>query len=341
MTMRLRSPAWLHFCLLGALLFGAARLLSRAQPPAPPRAPIVVDEPRITGLAVAYARQTGAPPTRAQLDGLIASTVDDDLLVAEAHVAGLDRGDRSVRLRLVEKMRAVSEDPTLDDDALERAARNLGLDDDLVIRRILASKMRLLLGRDDGAAPPADDELREWLASHRQDWELPPSLSLTQVYVSARVHGSRLWHDGNALSAWLRRHNASPALAATRSDPFVLGATLQARSRADLARQLSGSFADAVMALPVGQWSAPIASPFGLHLVRVDERRPPALPALDAVRRRVRIAVDQARASARLQTGLARLHQVYEVRVDEAAIPAALQRAALAPAQLASFGVAP
>ena len=49
----------------------------------------------------------------------------------------------------------------------------------------------------------------------------------------------------------------------------MLGARLNHQSQADLTRDFGADFAHAVAALPVGVWSAPIASAQGLHLVRV------------------------------------------------------------------------
>jgi hypothetical protein len=326
-----------HFVVLGALLYGGTRVATRTYTPAVARTPVVVDAARIEELATGYARQAGKPPTRAQLEGLITQAVDDDLLYREARVTGLDVGDRSVRLRLVQKMRAVSDDPTLDDDALERAARTFGFDDDLVIRRMMAGKMRLVLVGSAHAAPPDDAELQAWLEAHRADYEMPATVSFTQVYLADGGHGKRLPGEAAALLGWLRAADPPAEIAAQRSDPFVLGPTMRARSAADLARLFGRSFADAVMALPPGRWSGPVASPYGLHLVRIDEQRPAALPPLLAVRRQLRLAVEEAHAVAELQAGLAKLRTLYEVRIDEPSIDAALASAARTPpAPLAS-----
>ena len=53
-------------------------------------------------------------------------------------------------------------------------------------------------------------------------------------------------------------------------------------------RQLAGvfgsEFAIAIVGLSVGEWSGPIASPFGLHLARVDQLEPERPSTLDEVR---------------------------------------------------------
>jgi hypothetical protein len=322
MTARIGRSPLLHFVVLGALLHGGARLLSPSEPAAMARTPIIFGEERIRQLAADYARETGTPPTPAQLEGLVEESVEEELLSGEARVARLDLGDRSVRLRLVQKMRALSDDPTLDEDQLVRAALTLGLDEDLVIRRLLAQKMRLLLAEDPHPSPPSDEELEGWLKTHAGDYTVPEAVSLTHLFLSTRRHGARLAAEAAAMAAWLRRANPLPARALARSDPFPLGSILPSRSRSALARQVGNAFADAVMALPVGRWSGPIASPFGLHLVYVDERRAAMVPPLDAVRRQVRLGLERSRATARLQAGLTAVRRRWDIRVDRAAIAA-------------------
>src|SRR5436305_811392 len=51
-----------------------------------------------------------------------------------------------------------------------------------------------------------------------------------------------------------------------------------------VARDFGRGFAGEVEAAPLGQWTGPIASSFGAHLVRVSVRTPAVLPELDAIR---------------------------------------------------------
>ena len=54
-----------------------------------------------------------------------------------------------------------------------------------------------------------------------------------------------------------------------------------------MTRDFGSEFAAGVGELPVGEWSGPIRSAFGLHLVIVDERMEPRDPEVDAVRRQL------------------------------------------------------
>ena len=68
--------------------------------------------------------------------------------------------------------------------------------------------------------------------------------------------------------------------------------------------------------MPPHSPSAPIASPFGWHLVFVHERRAGSLPAVSEVRGQLLAIAAEERAARRLQEGLARLREQYEVEVE-------------------------
>jgi parvulin-like peptidyl-prolyl isomerase len=51
-----------------------------------------------------------------------------------------------------------------------------------------------------------------------------------------------------------------------------------------VARDFGGGFAKQVGAAPVGKWIGPVASGFGVHLVRVNDRTAPTLLPIESVR---------------------------------------------------------
>jgi hypothetical protein len=293
----LRAPA-LHFVALGGLLF-----LARSRADAPVVAdPVVVTADDVRRLQADFAEQRGVPPTIAETRGLVAQAVDDALLEREARALGLLGQDGAIRRRLVQKMRAVGGAVTKSDEALLREAIALGFDDDVVVRRLLREEMRLLLR----AGPPPDDAtLRAWLAAHAEDFRQPATFDFTHVF---------LGEGGDAARALEALRAGRPPEDA--GDPFPAGNVLAAQTRADVARRFGEDLAAAVDTLPVGVWSGPFASPFGLHLVRVDGRRPGRVPDLAEVRLRVAYASREAEADRRLRDALDRLRARHGVRVE-------------------------
>ena len=84
--------------------------------------------------------------------------------------------------------------------------------------------------------------------------------------------------------------DAARAALRTGADPAKFGQALMlpahvvGTSTELVARDFGDGFARQVGAAPVGQWVGPIASGFGVHLVRVSARSAPVVPPLDQVR---------------------------------------------------------
>jgi len=318
----LRHPLF-HFAAIGAVLFVAQRAWrpSTVEGPAMRRQPIIVSADDIRQLRIEFERRWGGPPTPEQTRALIARTIEEEVLSREARVQALEFGDGSVRRRLIEKARAVSRNPAAGADELYAEGLALGLDDDVVIRRLLAEKMRILL-QDEGVVEIDDAELRAYLEENRARFVQPERVTFTHVFLGRGEHGGRLEADAAATLAALGAE-APSAEVAKRSDPFPLGSELRAYTPPQLLGRFGEGFDAAVLALQPGRWSEPIASPYGLHLVWVREHAAERLPRLDDVRETVTQAVMKQRAAANLAGGMVRLRGLYEVRVEEEGVDVA------------------
>jgi parvulin-like peptidyl-prolyl isomerase len=84
----------------------------------------------------------------------------------------------------------------------------------------------------------------------------------------------------------------------------------------EASRAFGNDFAAKVDALPAGQWSGPLESPYGLHLVLVTERVAAARPALADVRPQVEREYLAERRKARLQALYERLLRKYTVSIE-------------------------
>ncbi len=175
----------------------------------------------------------------------------------------------------------------VEEEALFREARRLGLDQgDLVVRRRLVQKMELLLEDLAAPSPPTDAELQAWLAAHPEKYRAPARVTIEHVYFSRD-------RRKDAAEADARAALADPAAAA--GDPFLSGRRLEHRTEQDLARTFGADFAAAVVKLAPGAWAGPIASAYGRHLVRVEAVAPAATARLEDVRPRVLADVVEAR----------------------------------------------
>ena len=99
---RLAREPLLHFALIGALLFLA---YEATRPVGPDRDRVVdIDRHALNRLATQWQAQWRRPPTRAELERLVAARVQEEVLYREAVALGLDRGDPVVRRRLGQKL---------------------------------------------------------------------------------------------------------------------------------------------------------------------------------------------------------------------------------------------
>ena len=85
-----------------------------------------------------------------------------------------------------------------------------------------------------------------------------------------------------------------------------------------VARDFGPGFAEALGGLPLGEWSGPVASGIGLHLVRVERRTPASMPPLDEVRTAVAREFEADRRRRALEESYRRLRAEYDVVVEAA-----------------------
>jgi hypothetical protein len=302
---------------LGALLYG----LTARQGGLPPRRPIVITAERIAEIRQDYMQTAHVAPTPAELDALIAREADEEMLFREAQLLHLDRGDRAVEWRVIEKVRFLYGDAAGDNAAALKRGLALGLDhDDVVVRNAMVTKIRLLAKAASRSDEPSGDDLDRALGDcmqrHRADYTQAERMSLTHVFLSSDKRGPAVEADAQGLLAQLRASGAGPDAAAHLGDPFIAGGALRSTTREQLAKVFGDGFATEVAGLAPGQWSGPVRSPFGLHLVWLAAHEDTALPSLAAVRSRVLRTYRAERRAHYLATMMDQLRMAYEVRVE-------------------------
>ena len=236
---------------------------------------IVIDEVRVANLATTFQRTWLRPPTRVELDGLVREFVDEEILYREGLALGLDR-------------------------------------DDAVIRRRMRQKMEFLSTDLAGQEVAGDAELASFLSSNRERFEKPAKLSFRHVFVNPDAGSKPARHRADELLAMLR---AGGPEASVEGDRTLLPETMLDASERDVASLFGAGFAGDVLALADDGWSGPVASSFGLHLVRVDERVPARLPELAEIRREVRREYDAVQRAEANRRFLQRLRDRYEVEI--------------------------
>jgi parvulin-like peptidyl-prolyl isomerase len=273
---RLLREPLLHFLLIGAVLFVLYGALNRGRSDAP--RDIVISEARVAAIAESFATVWMRPPTEVELRGLIDDYVAEEVYYREAIAMGLDQDDTVIRRRLRQKMEFISD----------------GIAD---------------------AAEPTDAQLQGYLEENAAKFARPAELTFMQVYLSPERRGDRVRADAEKLLAELQAI-AGAVDPVEAGDATLLPATMEAASPQSIANAFGQDFARQVDEAPVGQWTGPIESSFGLHLVRVGERTAGAAPTLAEIRP---IVLREWQSDARRKensTFLATLRDKYDVRVE-------------------------
>ncbi|MCA1407171.1 peptidyl-prolyl cis-trans isomerase [Ensifer sp. IC3342] len=172
----------------------------------------------------------------------------------------------------------------LREELLAREARELGLDkDDTVVRRRLAQKMTFLIEDTARISEPAESELRAFYDAHQERFIRPGRVSFEHVFFD---RGKRRDAAADARRVLVNLAE-SDASAADEGDRLLIESDIRDADREAVAAQFGQVFADAVFALSSGEWSGPIESAYGLHLVRVYAATPGEVPPFEDVKAEV------------------------------------------------------
>jgi hypothetical protein len=267
----------LHFLLIGALLFLVFELIK--SPVGNLENSIVITRGDIDALQANFARTWQRPPTDDELQGLIEDKVREEIAYREAVAMGLDQGDS-------------------------------------VIRRRLRMKMELIVEDVAGLSPPSDADLEAYLAENRESFRQQPQLSFMQVYLNSDKRGDRVEDDARKILARLSAAG-SDADPESYSDPNMLPKELPLYYIKDIGRLFGVDFSGQILEVKPGEWTGPVWSSYGLHLVYVRERIEGRDPELHEVRKEVEREWSAKRRREFKEETYKKLRERYTVTIEE------------------------
>jgi hypothetical protein len=198
-----------------------------------------------------------------------------------------------------------------------REALRMGLDrDDQIIHTRLAQKMEAVASDlSTLMQPPTDEQLRAFHASRPDLFTRPPAFAFRQVlYLPSEAAGDRL----EATLAALRAGGDVPP---DRRNKLALSLDWPLTPAPTLENSFGGGFAAALAELPVGQWSGPVRSGLGQHLVQVTESEPARLAPFDEIRDFVAQQYDYYAVLDAQERMFRELLARYDVRIEAAGVP--------------------
>jgi len=269
----------LHFLLIGAGLFMLYAWQTDDDALRPDQ--IVFTEAHIDRMINLWERKWQRLPTQQELQGLIEQQVREEVLYREALAMGLDKDDMVVRRRMSQKMEFISND--------------------------LAS-----------LAEPDDVQLQTYLDENPEKFAIPGRISYSQVYLNVSNRGEQVYADAQVLLDELSSSSVDEDISMA-GDSFMGGYHFNDETDFGVSRIFGKAFAQQIFELPVGEWTGPVESGYGLHLVRIDSRTASRAPSLEQVRDKVRtewVAQQQRQTNDLLYS---ELRKRYEITIEEPA----------------------
>jgi len=246
--MRWLKEPLFHFLLIGAGLFMLYGWQTDDDALRPDQ--IVFTEAHVDRLINLWERKWQRLPTQQELRGLLEQQIREEVLYREALAMGLDKDDQVVRRRMSQKMEFISND--------------------------LAS-----------LAEPDDTQLQTYLDKRSEKFAIPGRISYSQVYLDTSQRGDRVFGDAAKLLEELSQSTVDVDISMA-GDSFMGGYSFVDETDFGVSRLFGKAFARELFKLPVGEWTGPVESGYGLHLVRIDSRTDSRAPALEQVRDKVR-----------------------------------------------------
>lgn len=223
-----REPL-LHFAVIGVVLFGGYSWLHDEQPAAADE-PVRVGEGDVRWLKQTWSSQWLRNPTEDELKGLVDDLLNERLMAREAKEMGLDQ-------------------------------------DDTIIRRRLAQKLKFVIEDTAQLAEPTDAELRQFYDANPARFATQARLSFKQIYFDPE-HRADAAADAQMVLAELNTGGKPEP----GGDRLLLGNRFDDASELAISGMFGADFAREVFAVEPGQWRGPVKSGYGLHLVFVMQR---------------------------------------------------------------------
>jgi peptidyl-prolyl cis-trans isomerase C len=270
----LREPL-LHFLLIGILLFLFWSIWGRASDVGSDR--IIVDTSQVNRIKDAWSAQWKRSPTPSELENLIQEYIQEEILYREAVAMGLDN-------------------------------------EDTIVRRRLAQKMRFLIQDVADRQQPDEKALRDFFSDNQVLFRQPARVSFTHIFFSQDRRAGKALIDARSTLEKLRtsKKQRAPAL----GDPFMLNYDYAQVTQQEAAKLFGQYFAEQLFDLQPGKWQGPIRSGYGIHLVRLVDVIPARTPDFTEVVKQVSEQYAAYQRQKMNDAAMKQLRNRYEIIID-------------------------
>ena len=268
-----------QFLLMGGCIYAAFALFGAPEEDSGENQ-IHVDANRINAFISEWESRWNRPPTRQEIEGLIQNHVREEILYRQAVAMGLN-------------------------------------EDDPITRRRMAQKLEFLTSDLAQSQEPAEGELEQYFTDSEAEYRAPDQITFLQVYFDPDSRKDATLDDAKAELAKLEAAGEPNPETLKAGDRFMLPNHFPSAAESDIARQMGGGFAEAVMKLEPGKWHGPVLSGYGVHLVYLYDLQKGAVPELADVKEKVLADWHDEKREAFNAEFLENLKSRYEIVIDE------------------------
>ena len=279
-----KKPTWRAFVHLFAfgLLLAMAMMLVRGTPgDTEDMNRVIFTEADVSQVRARIMRTWNRPPTAIELRKGLEQYVRDEILFREAIALNLDRADPTVRMAMVRKITMMG---TAQVDAAELK----------------------------------DEEIEAYFTLRKERYRIPARVNMMQVYLNTDKRGDRLQADAAKLLESFKQREPRPEELTGLGDLSMLASVYTDMSEQDIDRTFGEGFGAVVLTLTPGEWSGPVESGYGLHLVKVTHREDSRIPELAEVVERVITDIRYENRQAAEDQFYAEIVPRYQILYDEA-----------------------
>jgi parvulin-like peptidyl-prolyl isomerase len=249
----------------GLLILGVSRILTSPLPT------LIIDAELIERRIATWSAQMEQTPDDDQLSLIIKQATREQVLLKEAfnrNLQDLPQVKRRIEQLTNIAMQSEYKESDLKDLMIIKEFREQALRADPVIHNFLRNSMILILEK---ALPPisiSESDIAEYYRTHQLEFTYPERRSIKHVYIAKSVTDNAT--EISNLREQLINLTIDYPNALEASDRFYGAKFLAPKTYDEIAGIFGNQFAETTWKLPQRQWSQPVSSAFGEHLVWVE-----------------------------------------------------------------------
>lgn len=213
------------------------------------------------------------------------------------------------------ELRRLMDDHIRDEIAYREGQRlELG-SDDVIVRRRMREQLESMVEQAEDNVEPTKEELQSFLTEHSGDFRVDSIIAFRQIYFN--VDENAIGADAAARFTLGNLQNQEmPDDVSELGDWSLVPASFDGISDAEISALFGSEFAARIAEIPLKQWSGPVRSNAGLHLIYIDARDAGRAATLDEVEDAVRRELQSAKRTKAIDDLYHDLAQHYRIEIN-------------------------